>query len=73
VRTIIIPKETSRPSISASSKEDEILAKQESIVLSERDYDRFVSLMTADTEPTDTAKCESAKFKEGQVDGVRYR
>jgi len=52
---------------------EEVLERQERILLSDRDFERFVHLMTADTEPTETALREAAAFNQGQRDGSRYR
>jgi uncharacterized protein (DUF1778 family) len=54
-----------------AEKADEILAHHEQIVLSNRDYNQFVAIMTADTEPTEIAKREAAGFKTGKVEGAR--
>lgn len=48
-------------------KADEVLARYEEIVLSERDYKQFVAIMTSDSEPTEVAKREAAEFKAGKV------
>ncbi len=52
---------------------EEVLERQERIPLSDRDFERFVQLMTADTEPTETALREVAAFNQGHNDGPRYR
>jgi uncharacterized protein (DUF1778 family) len=56
-----------------AEKADEVLARQEQIVLSEQDYKQFVAIMTADTEPTEVAKREATEFKQGTLEGARYR
>jgi len=56
-----------------AEKADEVLARYEEIVLSERDYNQFVAIMTSGSEPTEIAKKEAAEFKAGKVDGARYR
>jgi uncharacterized protein (DUF1778 family) len=56
-----------------AEKADEILAHHEQIVLSERDYELFVAMMTSESEPTDIAKEEASEFKNGQIDGAHYR
>ena len=52
---------------------EEVLQRQAYIQLSDRDFERFVQMMTADTEPTETALREAAIFNQGQMDGPRYR
>lgn len=52
---------------------DEILARNERIELSERDYQLFVKIMTADSEPTAIALKEAAEFSKGQFEGGGYR
>lgn len=52
---------------------EEVLERQERILLSDRDFERFVHLMTADAEPTETALREAAEFNQGQMAGSRYR
>lgn len=52
---------------------DEVLARQERILLSDRDFARFVELMTAEAEPTEVALREAAEFNQGKMDGSRYR
>ena len=52
---------------------EEVLERQERILLSERDFERFAALMMADTEPTETALREAAEFNQGKKDGSRYR
>ena len=52
---------------------EEVLERQERILLSDRDFERFVQLMTSDAEPTETALREAAAFNQGQSDGSRYR
>ena len=51
---------------------EEVLERQERIALSERDFEQFVRLMTADAEPTETALREAAEFSQGHMDGPRY-
>ena len=48
------------------------LARHESILLSDRDFERFVELMTADTAPTETARQEAEEFSRGRMEGGRY-
>ena len=52
---------------------DDILERQERILLSDRDFERFVQIMSADAEPTETARREASEFRRGQWDGGRYR
>ena len=52
---------------------EEVLERQERILLSDRDFERFVQLMTSDAEPTETALREAAEFNQGQSDGSGYR
>lgn len=52
---------------------EEVLARQERILLSDRDFERFAQLMTADTEPTETALQEATAFKQGHNEEPRYR
>ena len=42
---------------------DESFGIGEPIVLSERDYDLFIELITANTEPPEVARREAAEFK----------
>ena len=51
---------------------EEVLARQERILLSDRDFARFVVLMTAEADPTETALREAAEFNQGRMDGSRY-
>ena len=48
------------------------LARHESIFLSDRDFERFVELMTTDTVPTETARREAKEFGRGRIEGGRY-
>ena len=50
-----------------------VLSRHEQIILSDRDYELFMQIMTADTEPTALAMREAAEFKAGQMEGTRYR
>lgn len=52
---------------------EEVLERQERILLSDQDFERFVQLMTSDAAPTETAVQEAAAFRQGQSDGSRYR
>ena len=52
---------------------EEVLERQQRILLSDQDFERFVRVMTADAEPTETALREAAEFNQGQSDGSRYR
>ncbi len=52
---------------------EEVLARYDQIVLSDRDYELFTQMMTAETEPTEIARQEAAEFREGQQEGSRYR
>lgn len=52
---------------------EEVLERQERVLLSDRDFERFVHLMTADIEPTETALREAAAFNQGHSEGSRYR
>lgn len=52
---------------------EEVLERQERILLSDQNFDRFVALMTTDAEPTETALHDAAEFNQGQMDGSRYR
>ena len=45
---------------------------KERIELSDRDYDLFVEIMTADVEPTALALREVAEFRKGRMEGNRY-
>ena len=51
---------------------EEVLERQERILLSERDFERFVQLMASEAEPTETALREAAEFNQGKMDGSRY-
>lgn len=62
---------TTTPSAAVTVRADEVLARHEQIALSERDYSRFVEIMTADTELTPLAREEAAEFKAGRMEGVR--
>lgn len=59
--------------VAVVERAEEVLQRQEHIRLSDRDFARFVQLMTADAEPTETALQEAAAFNQGQSDGPRYR
>ena len=48
------------------------LARHESILLSDQDFDRFVELMNAETAPTKTARREAKEFSQGRMGGGRY-
>lgn len=52
---------------------EEVLERQERILLSERDFERFVQFMTAEDELAETALQEAAAFNQGQMQGARYR
>ena len=54
-------------------KANEVLARHEQIILSDRDYELFVQMMTSDAEPTELAKHEADEFKKGQMEGARFR
>jgi uncharacterized protein (DUF1778 family) len=49
---------------------DEVLRRHESIILSNRDYEQFVAIMTADTEPTEIAKREASEYRRFRADGT---
>ena len=51
---------------------EEVLERQERILLSDRDFERFVQLMTAEAAPTETALREAAEFNQGRMNGSRY-
>ncbi len=51
---------------------EEVLERQERILLSDRDFERFVKMMTAEAAPTETALREAAEFNQGKMDGSRY-
>jgi uncharacterized protein (DUF1778 family) len=55
------------------ARAEEVLERQKHILLSNRDFDRFVELMTVDIEPTETALREAAAFNQGHNEGSRYR
>ncbi len=48
------------------------LARHESILLSDQDFDRFVELMSAETAPTKKARREAKEFSQGRMEGGRY-
>ena len=52
---------------------EEVLERQERLLLSDRDFERFVQLMTSEAGPTETALREAAEFNQGKVDSSRYR
>lgn len=52
---------------------EEVLHRQERILLSDQDFERFVQIMTGDAEPTDLARREAAEFSQGQMSGSGYR
>jgi uncharacterized protein (DUF1778 family) len=52
---------------------EEVLERQERILLSDRDFERFVQLMTAEAAPTETALREAAEFNQGKMDGSHYQ
>lgn len=56
-----------------AEKADAVLAHNEQVILSERDYNLFVAMMTSDSEPTELAKQDAAEFRAGTIDGARYR
>ena len=56
-----------------AEKADEVLARHEQIILSDRDYELFVEIMTSDAQPPELAKQEAAEFKNGKMEGARYR
>jgi len=51
----------------------EVLESHQQTVLSERDFARFAALLSADEEPTETAKLAAAEYREGRVEGARYQ
>ncbi len=51
---------------------EEVLERQERILLSDRDFERFVQLMTAEAAPTEAALREAAEFNQGRTDGSCY-
>ncbi len=59
--------------VAVVERAEEVLARQERILLSDRDFTRFVELMTAETAPTETALREAAEFNQGQMNGSRYQ
>lgn len=52
---------------------EEVLEWQRQILLTDRDWDRFVQIMTEDAEPTEAALAEANAFNQGHSDGPRYR
>jgi len=44
---------------------EEVSERQKRILLSDRDFARFVQVMTADAEPTETTLHEAAEFNQG--------
>lgn len=57
-------------SVAAAAK---VLDRQNKITLSERDWERFIELIEADSEPTDAAKKAAARYNEGCREGADYR
>ncbi len=53
-------------------RSDEILKKEETRRLSDRDRDIFLALLEADPEPTDAAKEAAARFNQGRHNGAKY-
>jgi uncharacterized protein (DUF1778 family) len=51
---------------------EQILTRHEHILLSDRDFDLFVRIMTADSKPTRTAIREASEFSKGRIEGSRY-
>jgi len=52
---------------------EEVLARHDQIVLSDRDYELFTKIMTEEHEPTELALRGAAEFMSGTMEGSRYR
>jgi hypothetical protein len=51
---------------------EKVLVRNEQVLLSARDFERFVEIMTADTEPTAVALEEAKEFRNGRIEGSKY-
>ncbi len=53
-------------------RSDEVLEKEETRRLSNRDRDIFLALLDADDEPNAALKAAAAEYKQGHRDGEKY-
>ena len=57
---------------SSLARASEVLNQQTRLVLSERDWQRFVEALGEDREPTDAARKAAERYNAGRRDGARY-